>query len=293
MAREVVVAPAPIIEHAWMLDAGDVVHLLGADLEHGLTTAEAGPASGRRPGRTCSRKRVHRPAWLVFLEQFTNAMIVVLLVAALVTALIGDIKDTLRDPRHRDPQRRSFGFVQEHRAERAMAALKEMTSASARVGAGRRDPWTCRARRSCPGTSSCSRPATSSAADARLIDVGRAAHQRGGPDRRVGAGRQGRAMPCPRSRTPSWADQRNMAFKGTAVTSGRGRGVVVATGHGHRARPRRRPAPGAQRRTDPAPAPAVQPWQGPGHGGHSWSVPSCSWPASPGRVGRADVPDRP
>ena len=41
MAREVVVAPAPVVEHAWMLDAGDVVHLLGTDPEHGLSNVEA------------------------------------------------------------------------------------------------------------------------------------------------------------------------------------------------------------------------------------------------------------
>ena len=154
-------------------------------------------------------------------------MIVVLLVAALVTALIGDIKDTivilaiviLNG---------IVGFVQEHRAERAMAALKEMTSASARAmrdGAAA----TLAASEIVPGDILMLEAGDIVAADARLLDVAAL--------RINEAALTGESEPAvktsdalPAVTDAVLADQRNMAFKGTAVTGGRGRGVVVATG---------------------------------------------------------------
>ena len=87
-------------------------------------------------------------------------MILVLIGAAVVTALIGHTKDT-------------FiilaivvfngivGFVQEYRAGQAMEALKRMASPEARVMRGGTTRW-YRLARSCPATSCCSSKATSS-----------------------------------------------------------------------------------------------------------------------------------
>jgi Ca2+-transporting ATPase len=39
-------------------------------------------------------ERGHKPAWRLVAEQFANMMILVLVAAAVVTAIIGDLKDT-------------------------------------------------------------------------------------------------------------------------------------------------------------------------------------------------------
>ena len=131
MAREVVVAPAPVVERAWMLDAGDVVRLLGADLEVGLTTAEAERRLAET-GPNVLEEAHHRPAWLVFAAQFTSTIVIVLLVAAGVMAILGDLRETLAILAV-VVLNGIVGFVQEYRAEGAMEALERMTSPRARA----------------------------------------------------------------------------------------------------------------------------------------------------------------
>ena len=172
-----------------------------------------------------------------------------------------------------------------------MAALKEMTSPSARV---MRDG----ARATLPRLGARAR-ATSCVLEAgdivggrcRLIDVAAL--------RINEAALTGESEPAakttdalPAVTDALLADQRNMAFKGTAVTYGRGARRRRRDGHGDRARPHRRPAPGARRRTDPAPATAVEPGQGPGRVALVVCAVVFVAGRRPRRVGRADVPDR-
>ncbi|MEX1173277.1 MAG: cation-transporting P-type ATPase, partial [Chloroflexota bacterium] len=79
---------------AWRQDAADVATALGTDVENGLTAAEAA-ARLATYGPNELRAKPVRPAWRLLLEQFTNAMILVLLGAAAITAAIGDLKDTV------------------------------------------------------------------------------------------------------------------------------------------------------------------------------------------------------
>ncbi|MBY0454627.1 MAG: cation-translocating P-type ATPase [Burkholderiaceae bacterium] len=73
-----------------------------------------------------------RPLWLKFIDQFKNFLVIVLLLAAGLAWTIGDLKDSavilivvvLNA---------GLGFWQEHRAERTLAALKDMLAAHARV----------------------------------------------------------------------------------------------------------------------------------------------------------------
>ena len=226
MAREVVVAPAPVVEHAWMLDTVDVVRMLGADLEHGLTSAEAERRLAET-GPNVLEEPHHRPAWLVFVAQFTSTIVIVLLVAAGVMALLGDLRDTLAILAV-VLLNGIVGFVQEYRAEGAMEALERMTSPRARaVRDGRiRD---VSAHGLVPGDVVVLATGDVVGADLRLVDVAAL---------RVNeATLTGESEPVAKTTEPLpdvdaslVAEHRNMAFTGTAVTYGRGVGVVVATG---------------------------------------------------------------
>lgn len=73
-----------------------------------------------------------RPLWLKFLDQFKNFLVIVLLFAAVLAWLIGDLKDAVVILIV-VVFNAGLGFYQEHRAERTLATLKNMLAASARV----------------------------------------------------------------------------------------------------------------------------------------------------------------
>ncbi|MEX2548112.1 MAG: cation-transporting P-type ATPase, partial [Chloroflexota bacterium] len=77
----------------WTIDAREVTDSLESDRVAGLAPEEA-RARLERHGPNELRARAVKPAWRLFLEQFTNAMILVLIGAAVITAAIGDLKDT-------------------------------------------------------------------------------------------------------------------------------------------------------------------------------------------------------
>mgnify|MGYP000997814938 CR=1 FL=1 len=119
---------------------GPVWHRLGvdaalaalhSDAARGLNPAEAAERL-HRYGENRLAEAVKRPAWLKFLDQFRNLLVIVLLFAAALAWGIGDVKDAvvilcvvLLNA--------SLGFYQEYRAERTLAALKGMLAAQARV----------------------------------------------------------------------------------------------------------------------------------------------------------------
>lgn len=73
-----------------------------------------------------------KPAWKMFLNQFRDFMILILIAAAIVSGIIGDLTDTIiilviviLNA--------ILGFVQEYRAEKALEALKKMAALNASV----------------------------------------------------------------------------------------------------------------------------------------------------------------
>jgi Ca2+-transporting ATPase len=216
----------PSVDRPWAIEGSAVAHAMGVDPRSGLTAGEAA-ARLTIAGPNELVERARKPTWRLLLEQFTNAMILVLLVAAIVTALIGDLKDTavilaivvLNGV---------VGFIQEYRAEQAMAALKRLTSPVARVV---RDEAVSSvpAAGLVPGDVVRLEAGDIVTADLRLttsqaLRINEAALTgESEPSEKTTAA-------LPEVTASLLADQRNMAFSGTAVTYGRGSGVVVETG---------------------------------------------------------------
>jgi len=217
---------APVVLEPWRQPGPEVAARLGTDPIRGLETTEA-TARLERYGRNELIERRSEPAWQVLLRQVASPMILVLLVAAGIVAVIGDLKDTIVILAI-VVLNALIGFVQEYRAERAMAALRRLTSPRATVirdGAS----VVVAAPEIVPGELVALAQGDLVTADLRLLDVhGLRINE---------AALTGESEPAEKTVDPlpglgadELADQRNMAFAGTAVTSGRATGVAVATG---------------------------------------------------------------
>ena len=205
--------------------ATEVCAELSVDLERGLSTAEAAARLARH-GPNVIRERPRRPAWRMLLDQFTDLMIVVLIGAAVVSGMIGDLQDTIAIIVIL-VLNAAIGFVQEYRAERAIAALRKMAATSARVtrnGALQ----TVVATEVVPGDIALLEAGNIVPADLRLIEAVQCKiNEAALTGESVTVEKQTDALEG--SDLPI-GDRRNMAYKGTVVTYGRARGVAVATG---------------------------------------------------------------
>ena len=113
------------------LSGKEAAQALRTDPAGGLSTVSVAERLTRF-GENKLAEATPRPLWLKFIDQFKNFLVIVLLLAAGLSWAIGDLKDAavilivvfLNA---------GLGFWQEHRAERTLAALKEMLAAHARV----------------------------------------------------------------------------------------------------------------------------------------------------------------
>ena len=210
----------------WTIDGGAVAEALTTDPTRGLSQAEV-DARLAIIGPNELIERARQPAWRFLVGQFTNTMIVVLVIAAAVTAAIGDAKDSMVILAI-VALNGAIGFVQEYRADRAMAALRALASPMATVVRDARVE-TIPARDLVPGDLIHLEAGDVVPADARLLEAAVLTINE--------AAMTGEAEPAPKAvealpevEDSLIADQRNMAFRGSSVTSGRGSGIVVATG---------------------------------------------------------------
>lgn len=165
-------------------------------------------------------------SWVrTLVDQFLEPLVIVLVGAVLVSIVLGEWIDAavigavvLLNG--------AIGFLQEHRAERSIAALSKSLFTEATVlrdGRLRRLPSEQLVR----GDVVVLRPGDTVPADLRLMEV---------KDLKVEeAGLTGESVPAAKALAPlavdtGVGDRTNMAFAGSGVTYGLGRGVVVATG---------------------------------------------------------------
>lgn len=177
-------------------------------------------------GHNALQEKKKKPAWVLFLAQFKDFMILILAAAAILSGIVGDLTDTiiilviifLNAV---------LGFVQEYRAEKTMDSLKKLTETQTKVF---RDDQLIAvpSRDLVPGDVVTLEAGNMVPADLRLIDTFSLKVDE--------SSLTGESVPIDKQNgvlegeNLNPGDQLNMAFKGTLVTNGRATGLVVATG---------------------------------------------------------------
>lgn len=162
----------------------------------------------------------------MILDQFSDFMILVLLAAAVISGFVGEPADTIAIIVI-VVINAIIGFIQEYRADQAMAALKMMAAPLALVRRDGRDA-SIPAKELVPGDIIIMGAGDVVPADVRLTEVGQLKIDE--------SALTGESIPVEKlatitvSEDSGIGDRLNMAFKGTIVTYGRGIGVVVGTG---------------------------------------------------------------
>jgi Ca2+-transporting ATPase len=163
---------------------------------------------------------------MMFLDQFKDFMILILIAAALISGFIGEVSDTIAIIVI-VVLNAVVGFIQEYRAEKAMAALKKMSAPSAAVMRNGM-PETISASQLVPGDVVLLEAGKIVPADMRMIEAVLFKVEE--------AALTGESVPVEKTTKElhdehlPLGDRRNMAYKGTFVTSGRGVGVITGTG---------------------------------------------------------------
>ncbi|MDQ2693823.1 MAG: HAD-IC family P-type ATPase, partial [Pseudomonadota bacterium] len=207
------------------LSADQAAARLDATPATGLSDAEAARRLERHGPNRLARKPP-RPAWRLFLDQFANLLIIVLLGAAVLSGAIGHLRDAVVILAV-VVLNAVLGFYQEQRAEQTLAALKKMLAQQARV---RRDghPHNLPAEQLVPGDVVLLEAGDRVPADGRIL----AAHRLEIDESAL----TGESQPVAKAAgfvagpdTPL-AERRNLAFMNTVVTRGRLELLVTATG---------------------------------------------------------------
>jgi len=207
------------------LDSRDVLRELKTDATTGLSEAEATSRLAEHGRNELVGTGIKSP-WLILWEQLTALMVVILIVAAILSALLADYHDAIAIGAI-VILNSILGFSQEYRAEKAMAALKKLAVPSVRV---RRDGEVreVAAYSLVPGDVILLEAGNFVAADCRVLEsADLQTHE---------AALTGESEPIrkitdaiPQAEVPL-GDRRNMAYMGTFVTAGRGQAVVTETG---------------------------------------------------------------
>lgn len=216
---------------AYQQTIDEVLAALGTNARRGLSEAEA-RARLERYGKNELTAEKPVPAWRKFLAQFQNVLVILLLIATLISAGLWLYERESTLPYEAIAifvvvlLNAVMGYVQESRAEEAVAALRQMSAAHANVirdGGRQSIPAT----EVVPGDIILVEEGDTVAADARLVQS--TALQT------AEASLTGESLPVSKEIAPiaeevGLGDRDNMIFSGTAATYGRGRAVVVATG---------------------------------------------------------------
>ncbi|MEU1970027.1 HAD-IC family P-type ATPase [Microbacterium sp. NPDC019599] len=212
-----------VVARPYALEVDEVVRELGVR-KSGLDSADAA-ARLALAGRNELPEPKRKPAVVRFLSHFNDTLIYILLAAAVIKAVMGDWLDfwvimavAIINA--------VIGYIQEGRAEKALAGIRGMLSAEAHA---RRDGgWvTVPAAELVPGDVIRLMPGDKVPADVRLFQAFQL--------RIDESALTGESVPSSKEVDPvhtdaGVGDRSSMAFSGTIVSAGQGRGIVTSTG---------------------------------------------------------------
>ncbi len=205
-------------------DIEDILEELRSS-RNGLSAAEAGERLRTHGANVLEEKKKTTP-FVMFLGQFRDFMILVLIAAAIISGVLGEKSDTAAIIAI-VILNAVIGFIQEYRAGKAMAVLKRMAALTATVI---RDgnPENIIAYEVVPGDIVSLETGKVVPADMRLFEAAGLKIEE--------AALTGESIPVEKNtdllqdEMLPIGDRKNMAYKSTVVSSGRGKGIVTATG---------------------------------------------------------------
>ncbi len=209
----------------YKIDPLIVVKELNSDVTLGLSSLEATTRLQQYgPNEVSAGKKTS--AWKIFLAQFKNILIVILIVAVGLSIILGHTIEAIAITAIL-LFAVVLGFLQEYRAERALEALQQMAAPRATVVRDGHE-FEIPAREIVPGDVILIRAGNKIPADARLLEAFNLKVEE--------SPLTGESVPSEKNAATlltaniSAGDQTNMVFAGTTAIYGRGRGIVVATG---------------------------------------------------------------
>ncbi|SEK61988.1 cation-translocating P-type ATPase [Nitrosovibrio tenuis] len=217
-------------KHPYQQSVEDLVAAFATHAHRGLTEDEA-RARLSRYGRNELASEKPIPKWKKFLAQFQNVLVILLLVATAISAGIWLLERESAWPYEAIAifavvlLNAVMGYIQESRAEEAVAALRQMSAAQAKVIRDGKQR-SIDAAELVPGDIIVIEEGDTVPADARVIHS--AALQT------AEAALTGESLPVAKdtlaiTEDAELGDRHNMVFSGTHVTFGRGHATVVAT----------------------------------------------------------------
>ncbi len=209
----------------YQLDSRAVLRELITDPAAGLSEAEAARRLGKYGRNELVGTGIKSP-WLIVWDQLKALMVIILIIAAILSALLTDYKDAVAIAAI-VVLNAILGFSQEYRAEKAMAALKKLAVPSVRI---RREGKVSEipAFHLVPGDIVLLEAGNFVAADCRVLESADLQTQESAltgesePNGKSAAAIAQSELPL--------GDRHNMVYMGTFVTAGRGHAVVTETG---------------------------------------------------------------
>jgi Ca2+-transporting ATPase len=216
-----------MVKQAYQESVAEVCARLDTDIDAGLSSVEAA-ARLVEDGPNELTHTTGKRAWQILLAQFTNLLVILLIVAAVVSFFLGDAKDAIAIVAI-IVLNAILGFRQEYNAEQAMAALKKLSAPHIKV---RRDGAVSEvdARDLVRGDVVLLEAGNLVPADCRLSTAASLKVQESALTGESAA--VGKSVDALGERELAVGDRHNMVHMGTIVTYGRGEGVVTAAGMG-------------------------------------------------------------